>query len=166
MYLKRHYEPDALAEWLAKRDAEVGPKVNGIVEATGMTESAALKLLNNQYSDANELPKIAYIEVKHVGENQNLNQRFIDRGIAQGWLSIGDGKISIRTDGDPLVFDIVRVPGHYSCYTGEKLNGQDEAMAHVAAHIASGADEKPDKQHPAGYKKLAYYECVRESDNG
>ena len=162
MYLKRHYEPDALAEWLAKRDAEVGPKVDGIVKSTGMTESAALKLLNNQYSDAHDLPQIAYIEVKHVGDKQNLNQRFIDRGIAQGWLSIGDGKISIKTDGDPLVFTIVRVPGHYSCYTGEKLNGQAEAMAHVATQD----DDSPDKQHPAGYKKLAYYECVTESDHG
>ena len=164
MLLKRHYDPDSLKDWLAKRDAEVGPKVEGIVEATGMTEAAALKLLNNQYSDAHDLPAIAHIEVKHVGARQNLNQRFLDKGIVQGWLSIADGKITIRTaESDPdLVFTVERVPGHYSCYTGEKLNGQEEAKAHVAQQDG----DSPDEQHPAGYEKIAYYECVRESDHG
>ena len=162
MLLKRHYDPDALAEWLAKRDAEIQPKIADVVAATGMTESAALKLLNNQYSDAHDPPKIAYIEVKHCGDRQNLNQRFIDRGIAEGWLSIGDGKISIRTDDEPLVFKVKRVPGHYSCFDGSKLNGEDEAKAHVAKQD----DKSPDPQHPAGYQKIAYYECARENTDG
>jgi len=161
MLLKRHYDPDSLTDWLAKRDAEVGPKVDGIVEATGMTESAALKLLNNQYSDAHDLPDVMHVEVKHVGERQNLNQRFIDKGIAQSWLSIGDGKITMRThEGeDDLGFGIERVPGHYSCYTGEKLNGQEEAKAHVKQQEC----DSPNEANPAGYEKIAYYECVREA---
>ena len=131
MLLKRHYEPDALAEWLAARDAEVEPKV-------------------------------AHIEVKHCGKKQNLNQGFIERAVTEGWLSIGDGKISIRTDGEPLVFDIVRAPGHYSCYDGRKLNGEADAKAHVAAQD----DESPDPKHPAGYVNNLYFECVREKASG
>ncbi|KKK48470.1 hypothetical protein LCGC14_3144790 [marine sediment metagenome] len=162
MFLKRHYEPDALADWLAVRDAEVEPKIAGMVKSTGMTESAALKLLNNQYSDAHDPPEIAYIEVKHCGDAQNLNQGWVEKGIAEGWLAIADGKISIRTDDEPLVFVIRRGPGHYSCFDGSKLNGQDEAKAHVAQQDG----ESPDPQHPAGYVKQAYYQCVRENADG
>ncbi len=162
MLLKRHYEPDALAEWLAARDADVEPKIAGVVKSTGITEDAARKLLNNQYSDANDLPKVAHIEVKHCGDAQNLNQGWVEKGIAEGWLAIADGKISIRTDDDPLVFDIKRGPGHYSCYDGRKLNGEADAKAHVQTQEG----ESPDPQHPAGYVKQAYYQCVRENADG
>lgn len=157
MLLKRHYDSDALAQWIDKRDAEIGPKVADIVKSTGMTEAQARKLLNNQYSDAHNLPTVSHIEVKHCGDKQNLNQRFIDKGIVEGWLSIGNGKITIKTDGDPLEFDIKRVPGHYSCFDGSKLNGEDEAKAHVIQQDA----ESPNPAHPSGYIKLAHYECVR-----
>ena len=162
MLLKRHYEPDALAEWLDARDADVEPKIAGIVKSTGMTEDAARKLLNNQYSDANDLPAITHIEVKNCGKKQNLNQGFIERGVTEGWLSLGNGKISIETDDKPLVFDIERGPGHYSCYDGRKLNGEADAKAHVAQQDG----ESPDPQHPAGYVKQAYYQCVRENADG
>lgn len=162
MLLKRHYEPDSLRDWLETRDAEIGPKIAGVVKATGMTAPAARKLLNNQYSDANDLPDIEYIEIKHCGDKQNLNQRFIDRGIAEGWLSIGEGRISIKTDGEPLVFNIERVPGRYSCYDGCKLNGEAEAKAHVAAQDG----DSPDPAHPAGYCHQLYYQCIREQANG
>ncbi len=162
MLLKRHYEPDSLADWLDDRDAEVEPKVAGVVKATGMTEDAARKLLNQQYSDGNALPAIAYIEVKHCGDKQNLNQGWVEKGIAEGWLAIGDGKISIRTDGEPLVFLIRRGPGHYSCYDGRKLNGEADAKAHAATQKRKSLDPA----HPAGYRYQAYYECVRESANG
>ena len=162
MLLKRHYEPDALADWLAARDAEIEPKVADVVAATGMTESAALKFLNNQYSDANDLPAITHIEVKHCGKKQNLNQGWVEKGIAEGWLAIADGKISIRTDDEPLVFDIKRGPGHYSCYDGRKLNGEADAKAHVAAQKG----KSPDPKHPAGYVNNLYFECAREKASG
>ena len=164
MLLKRHYEPAALKKWLKARDAELKPQIDGIVETTSLTEAAARKLLNNRYADANDPPKISHIEVKRVGDKQNLSPGFIDRGIAECWLSIGNGKITIKTvDGEPdLVFDIKRVPGHYSCFTGEKLNGEDDAKAHVKAQ----KDDSPDPEHPSGYRQNLYYECVRESDRG
>lgn len=164
MLLKRHYEPDALEDWLETRDAEVQPQVPNIVKATGMTETAALKLLNQKYSDANDLPKIAHIEVKHCGKKQNLNQGFIERGVAEGWLSIGDGKITIRTRAEEpdLIFNIERAPGRYSCYTGEKLGGEAAAKAHVATQKG----KSPYPQHPAGYQNQAYYQCVMEVQGG
>lgn len=158
MLLKRHYEPDSLKEWLETRDAEIEPKVAGVVRATGMTETQVRNFLRNQYSDANDPPAITHIEVKHCGDRQNLNQGWVENGIAAGWLSIADGKISIRTDGEPLVFKIKRAPGHYSCFDDSKLAGEAQAKAHVAQQDA----ESSDPMWPAGYRHQAYYECVRE----
>jgi hypothetical protein len=53
------------------------------------------------------------IEVVYAGPRQNFWPRLIARGVSEGWLSMGSGKIVVHTLGSDVVYRIVRVPGKY-----------------------------------------------------
>ena len=162
MKLKRHYDPEALATWKDERDEIVDAVLSvhaDVLDDLGIPFDVARKHAQHKYVDVHGLPKISHVEVLHVGERQHINQRFIDNGVAQGWLTLGDGKLTFKTaaDEDDFVLEIARVPGFYSCFTGEKLGGEDAAKSHAAAQHG----ESPDPQHPAGYRRNNYYECLK-----
>lgn len=169
MYLKRHYDPDSLEAWQQQRDAAVEARFvelqahsADVVALHG--EEATRKRLQEQFSAQNSLPQVAYIEPLRISNEQVLSVRFVDTGMQEGWLSVVDGKLIIRTapDEDDLVFRIERRPGKYSCFTGERLGSEKAAKEHVAQFET----ESPDPNNPSGWRDDRFYSCVRESDHG
>lgn len=149
MLLKRHYRrPDGWEPERNSRDAR------GVLVHPHRKEGV---LLNPQ--------PFSHIEIKHTGlhPEQNFSTRLVGAGIEEGWISVQDGKLIVHAEPEPLVYDIVAAPGRYSCFDGEKLPDDPEDKGTLArqalAHQYPGMTS-PDPDHPAGYYKINYYECV------
>lgn len=124
MLLKRHYDPAALKSWKKKQAAAIKNKIAALVEQ-GISESAATKTLREQYADEHGLPKISHVEVKRAGKAWRPSKKVVEQGAADGWMSIADGKITIKTgpDDPDVNFKIVERRAHdYDCVR-EKARG-------------------------------------------
>lgn len=117
-------------------------------------------------------PPFAGLSVAHtgIGREQNFARAMIEEGIQLGYLSIGQGKITLRAVDGELVYTIVRGPGRYCCHCAERIgeggkgdrSAEAEAQAHVAA--AHPAVPSPDTGNPAGYRWLRGYETVLDAE--
>lgn len=146
------------------------------------------RAVKNRHGD---MVVVSYIRVDNATDVGHWKTQRVQAGAAEGWLSLGDGKITIKTapDLDDLVYVIHRGPGHYCCECGIALDGQHPARQHVllehtgvegkdAKAIAGMSDEElrkvyhdfleaqgfepSDKQNPSGYCRHNYYDCRKE----
>lgn len=131
---------------------------------------------------------VDYIEVKRSTARWHPSPSWIERGVAGGFLSLGDGNITIKTgpDDDDLVYKIERAPGHYCCECKVSLDGEKASRQHVLSEHAgvdprkvdvwnddielrkiywplleSAEFEASDAANPSGYCKINHYDCVR-----
>jgi hypothetical protein len=118
-------------------------------------------------------PPLWAMSIKHTGTHaeQNFSRRFIDAGMIEGWLSMGQGKITLHGVDEEteepvdLVYTVLRMPGTYCSHCDMKLD-DDPSGASSRAHVADrhGETPSPDRQNPAGYRVTTAYECVLEED--
>lgn len=163
MQLKRIYRPDSLSPWQKRRDEFLKANIAEAIEknndqsARGIVERKSSAQLRRELADRfisqNSLPPIQHIEVEQHPRNGiwNISKKLLEEGMADGWLSIQDGKVVIRTaDGEPDVeYQILRRPGHYCCYCGEKLQNSKSAPEHIAQHEGEAyAKRDPDGSLP------------------
>ena len=144
MLLKRHYrKPQAWQPDRNVRDA------NGKLKAPTRPEN---ELLNQ--------PPIDHFTVVHTGTHaeQNFSTRMIERGVAEGWATVGEGKLTLKCDPEALVYAIKRGPGFYCCHCARRLEDASSSAAHVAAEHEG--KKSPDASNPAGYSRINQYECV------
>jgi hypothetical protein len=100
----------------------------------------------------------------------HFTQNFIDGGVREGWLSLGGGKLTVTpAEGDPVVYRIVRTPGHYCCHcdaplsdAGQLRGGKTLGTLHVEEKHGGAAS--PDPNNPAGYRRENHYTCVKEGE--
>lgn len=108
-------------------------------------------------------PPLSHIEVRHTGidAEQHFATHFVEQGLAEGWMTVGGGKLILHAQPEDLVYTILRPPGRYCVHCGIKLeddgNGES-ARAHVAAHHPD--TPSPDQDHPAGYAYPMYYKVL------
>lgn len=157
MELKRLYHEKPLAEYRARKEAAVQSL------ASSVPEDVARQVVSRTF------PKIAPEAVRGVVVRradkgvQTLTKRFVDTGLLEGWLSMGQGRIVIQNlEGEDLIYEIVRTPGLYCCHCHEPQGSWREARKHVAAAHAGSAS--PDPQNPSGYRQENGYVCVRQGD--
>jgi hypothetical protein len=110
----------------------------------------------------NPLP-VAGLEVKHTGTHaeQTFSRRFIDAGLAEGWVSLSRGALIIHAlDGD-FTYTVARMPGSYCCHCDAPL-ADDPSGALGRAHVEANhaGVPSPDVTNPAGYCVTHAYECV------
>lgn len=145
MLMKRHYRlPDG---W------------HGEYDDAGNCLKTPLKRVDAQGNCINP-PPFDYIEVKHTGTDaeQHFSARLVNQGIAEGWISIGGGKLVLHAKPEDLVYAIERVPGRWCVHCRAKLPDDvtgAAARAHVAANHAGQVS--PDSRYPAGYACPAHY---------
>lgn len=120
------------------------------------------------------------------GGRQHFSPRLIERGAAEGWLSMGNGQIVLKTaEGEPdAAFEIKAGPGLYCCFCDAKLDSELDARTHVLDEhaketggkgsvelgifdgeekIRSGHVKSPDSNNPAGYRQDNFYATERVS---
>jgi hypothetical protein len=121
-------------------------------------------LLKRQFNKKGEVTHLDVQIGQDVGKEWHPSDRVVFGGMAEGWLSIAGGKLTIKTgpDVDDHVFEIVAPPGVFCCHCGEKLEaGNEVAQKHVASDHAGG--KSPDESHPAGYRQDNFFRLVRVS---
>jgi hypothetical protein len=134
--------------------------------ATGVSKSAATQSLAALFAAENRGPDVAYVEViRHKSDTWRANDRFVNRGIAEGWLAIEKGRIRLTTapDQDDVVFAVVRRPGLYCAHCDCELADVKQAAEHVQTHAPA---KSPDPNNPSGWRRATYFDCVREVGRG
>lgn len=78
-------------------------------------------------------PPLSHLEVKHTGaaREQHFSVDLVAAGLAEGWMSIRDGVLTLHAQPEPLRYQILRVPGKY-----------------------------PSTTEPCGYEVIHYYDCI------
>ena len=105
-----------------------------------------------------------YVKLLRSGPKQKFSTGLVKAAVAEGWMTLTKGRIVLHTKPE-VSYKIVRIPGRYCCFSGDKLP-DDATGAAAQAHIASNHKGKksPDKQNPSGYCMLNAYDCVKEVD--
>ena len=102
-------------------------------------------------------PTILYVDVQNGGKEWRPSGRIINRGAAEGWLSIVDGVITLKThpDLDDVKYRIMAPPGYYCCFDGEPLPDEKAAKRYVETHFKGKTS--PSANYPAGYARHHFY---------
>lgn len=127
-------------------------------------------LLKRLYSHDGPYPSVRGIKVLRAGERQHFSPRLVEGGVAEGWLSMAEGKIVIHGEDGRVVYRIERTPGFYCCHCGRKLDDSPGAKTHVEkTHGQLGPDgsvvsmpPSPNPENPSGYERINYYDCVKD----
>lgn len=101
------------------------------------------------------VPPVKDVEVVSAKDRHHFSTRLIEGGIAEGWLSMGQGKITVGNGPASVVYTIVSGPGLYCCHCNTKQDDSVMAQGHVArvhARVPS-----PDKNNPSGYRRDNFY---------
>lgn len=101
---------------------------------------------------------VSGVKMIHAGSRQNFSSRFVEGGVAEGWLSGSTDKLVIHAESGDVVYAIERVPGYYCCHCGRKMD--DGAGAKVHIESAHPGRPSPDAVNPSGYLKSNAYECT------
>jgi len=113
--------------------------------------------------DAPKGSKLDHIKVLRAGDRQNFSTGMVELAVAEGWMALGGGKITLDTR-PPLGYRIVRAPGYYCCHCAVRLGDAAAARAHIEADHPGTIS--PDPFNRAGYERIHYYDCVKEKQNG
>lgn len=104
--------------------------------------------------------KVVGVKVRDTGfsPGQNFSRRLVETALAEGWMSMGGGKLTLRASPEDLVYTVLRVPGVYCDLCGEKLDaGGPTAQLHVSSKHPG---EPRSDAWPSGYAQINAYECV------
>lgn len=94
-----------------------------------------------------------------VGRRQHFTPNLLEQGVAQGWLSLSQGRLVIHGADGALVYRLDRPPGLYCAHCDQALADPGTAQDHVATlHPAAPS---PDPSNPAGYAQRHYFACTR-----
>mgnify|MGYP000305339957 CR=1 FL=1 len=74
-------------------------------------------------------PRVTHVSVGHTGftPNQNFPDDLVERGQAEGWITVEGDQLTIVTDAEPLIYAIARRPGYFCKSTGESIPMSDRA---------------------------------------
>ena len=152
MLLKRLYQKD-------KEGALVDADGRQLTKKTISGGKESITALVDSDGEVREAVVVG-VKVKHAGDKQHFSPRIIERGVAEGWMSLERGVITIHSDEGDVVYKIKAPPGYFCCHCLQPLGGEASSRAHLAdAH--KGA-KSPDAENPAGYRKNNYFDCVKE----
>lgn len=109
--------------------------------------------------------KLDHILHIRSGPKQNFSTQLVSAAIAEGWMTLGQRKLILHCKPEDIVYHIVRIPGRYCCFCGEKLPDDSSGeMARTHVRECSNGRPSPDPQNPAGYCMINAYECEKEDE--
>lgn len=102
----------------------------------------------------------AGIEILRAKQVQHFSPGFVERGVAEGWIIMGKGRIVLEGVGSKAIYRIMRIPGYYCCHCEGPLPDGSAGKVHVA--LAHAEDKSPDTSNPAGYRRDNFFACEKE----
>lgn len=142
-------------------------------------------LLKRQFDPASlggPNPVCTHVSVKHTGSSldQNFSSRLVAQAMAEGWMSLSGGQLTVKADPEDLRYDVLRGPGYYCVHDGKEIPvsnlARDErlrtgmgrlAAAEAKAYLKANGFEgvtSPNPAHPSGYEVIDHFECVLDSE--
>jgi hypothetical protein len=113
--------------------------------------------------------RCTHVVVHHTGTapEQNFSDRLVDAAVSEGWIVISGDQLQMKTDGEPLRYQLLRRPGYFCKSSGESIpigveawlrfrlandsrQSRAEALAWLAAHGKASDD----------YDITTAYHCV------
>jgi hypothetical protein len=98
----------------------------------------------------------SHVEVLQLSKRWNISPELVAGAARDGWLAIGDGKVVLKTDKGPLVFNMLFTPGWYCCFCNKELDNSVTGKIHV--QDAHPRMVSPDKNNPSGWRRINHYE--------
>lgn len=120
-------------------------------------------LLKRVFDHSGTEPVLDHVKVLRASDKQHFSTRFVEKQIADGLMSMGQGKITLHTKPE-LKYTIVRPPGLYCAHCNASLADASMAKQHVES--AHKGKPSPDESNPAGYRRDNFYTAVKEDSNG
>lgn len=102
-------------------------------------------------------PVFSHLKIMRHGKVQNFTQKFINRGMQDGFLTMSKGEIIIHAQPKDLTYKIVRVPGYYCCHDDAPVANEREAREYIEKNHKG--KECDDPNNPSGYRKDNFYHC-------
>jgi hypothetical protein len=164
--MKRIFDPNAIRAWRIAQEAEDN-KILDKLRAGGFpvdTENPYIKDLLDNLSVKVKSPNPLYLDIERSGDVMHFSQGLLDRCIADGTLSISNGKLTFKTaDGIPdLVYTIISPPGMFCCHCGESMSDGSAARRHIINSHAGKAS--PDMNNPSGYRQDNFFLCLKDKE--
>ena len=103
-----------------------------------------------------------HLKVISHNKTQNFTQKFIDKGIEEGYVTLSKGNITIHAKPNDLVYKIVRMPGWYCCHDDKKMESSEDAKRYLIRNFKG--KKSPDSNNPSGYRKDNFYHCKLTKD--
>jgi len=97
------------------------------------------------------------IQVTRLTKTQKITQELINKGITEGFMSMGKGVITFHAEEKDIKFKITAGPGHYCCFDDKKLGGEKEAREYIKENY--DGKESPDKQNSSGHRFDDFFQC-------
>jgi hypothetical protein len=101
------------------------------------------------------VPPVIGVQVLNAGKTQHFSTRLVEGGLAEGWLSMAQGIISLGSGPTVTRYKIESGPGLYCCFCQAKQDDSVSAQGHVARAHAGGTS--PDESNPSGYRRDNFY---------
>ena len=105
---------------------------------------------------------LVHIAVSQYKKNQNFSQKFVDKCIEDGFLSISSSTIVFDTM-PKLTYKIVSTPGIYCCFDNKKMDDEQNAIDYIEQNYAG--QDSPDLNNPRGYRDDRFYRCELMEEN-
>ena len=115
-------------------------------------------LLKRVYDHSTGSPVLDHVKVLRAGSRQNFSTRFIEKGLADGLLTLSGDRLVLNTKPE-LVYQVWRRPGSYCCHCDAPLDDSATAKAHLDKEHKGKTS--PDAGNPAGYRRDNFYACER-----
>lgn len=74
-------------------------------------------------------PRTTHVQVLHTGASadQNFDDQMIDEGKLEGWAEISGDVLTLKTDGEPLRYMLLRGPGYFCRSSGQQIPVSEKA---------------------------------------
>lgn len=99
------------------------------------------------------------LEASAPGSGQHFTPRFVDEGLADGWLTLSGTRLVLIGTGGALIYRLDRPPGIYCCHCDAAIDDSEAARTHVSGAHADVAS--PDASNPAGYRYDHFFATTR-----
>lgn len=116
---------------------------------------------------------VSHVEVKHTGTSpeQNFSHRLVEAGMADGWVTVEDDALTMKTDAEPLRYQLKRKPGYYCVSTGDRIPISDIAWTQACTRAEAILAPREARKWLAArglaetdYEVTRAYECVLGAD--
>ncbi len=102
-------------------------------------------------------PVFDHLKIIRAGKVQNFTQKFINKGMTNGFVTMSKGQIIIHGKPVDLSYKVVRIPGYYCCHDDAPLGGEKEAREYLEKNFKG--KKSPCSNNPSGYRKDNFFHC-------